>query len=143
MARESAEDLESWNSFLVDTEFPWCWWCGRGVEHFVGIDASFPLFVQRAHVVSKPRRRDRRAAVLLCSLCHHVEHNGSLCLSGFEALTSPLLAHKLWLKKVFDVRYFSLSFLQANMVGKLPGALVKPPPEVVSEYQVRRGNYPL
>lgn len=135
--------LEQWNGFLVSTDYMWCWWCGRGVEHFpeVAWAAGFPLLIERAHVVNKPRRKDRRSAVLLCSICHRVQHGGKWPDSCGERLCAPGLPEMIWLKRIFDPEFYDPEFLEANHVGLLPAPL-EPPMLVVSEYRFRRGGYP-
>jgi hypothetical protein len=67
------EELRQFEEMLQQTDKPWCWACGRGLEdqprNWWG-----PWLIERAHIVYHPRCKVRQAIVLLCSLCHKVSH---------------------------------------------------------------------
>lgn len=115
-------DRESWNTFLVSTKYPWCWWCGRGLEHR---PVMWPLnwIIERAHIgVQVPRCKDRRTSILLCSACHMDEH-GNLPSEWRERLDMNYemrVGHALWLKKTFDPEFYDRRFLDACMIGHIP-----------------------
>lgn len=121
-----------WDNFLIDTDWPWCWWCGRGLEHRPSGWISPVWIVERAHIVNNPRREDRRAVVLLCTGCHKISH-GVIPTSQVAAvmdgdrITQPSLSNLLYLKKVFDLKYYDRKFLAKNCIGgRLPRAKVVP-----------------
>jgi hypothetical protein len=82
-----------------------------------------PWFIERAHIVNKPRICDRRAVVLLCSVCHKFQHGERL--SGF--LRPKLqLEHLLAIKFTCDPDYYDHEFLQRYSVRILPDPLELP-----------------
>lgn len=127
-----------YDSFLLDTEYPWCWYCGRELE-----DAPEswygPWLIERCHIASSPRIRDRRLAVLQCSRCHLAQH-GQLFDQSL-AIKPPSLSTMLWLKATFDPEFYSRSFVQRFHVSKLP-AKQMPSASVQTVYLNRRGPYP-
>lgn len=140
MANKSASvDIASqYKWMLVSVNNPWCWWCGRGLEHQPA-SWSAPWIIERAHIVNNPRREDRRAVVLLCSMCHRVQHGEQLVLPGMTQIVRPGLAQLIWMKRNRDPEFFCREFLQANHIGRLPSARA-PHKTVLSMYQQRRGN---
>lgn len=99
-----------------------CWACGasscpRGWYA--------PWLVERAHIVNKPRREDRRVCVLLCSVCHRVQHGERL--AGF-ARPRLELPHMLALKITCDPGFWDPAFMQSCSVQRLPE------PEVLPEF---------
>jgi hypothetical protein len=123
-------------AMLMHTEFPHCWWCGRGVEHKP--DSWFaPWLIERAHIVSSPRVEDRRAVVLLCSMCHRVSHGEQLVLPSMEKLVVPQVSHMVWLKKRFDHSHYDRAFLNSLSIAMLPRAKA-PQKEVLDNYASRR-----
>lgn len=121
---------------LVSVARPWCWHCGRGIEHWPrGWHA--PYTVERAHICNKPRKEDRRAVILLCTLCHKIQHGERLALPEAASIPQLTLPQMLWLKKEHDEAYYSRAFLQGCHVGKLPRA-APPGPEILAERALRR-----
>lgn len=116
-------DAAEWYE-IIRTEALECWYCGLGVWEPPD-DWGAPWLIERAHIVSKPRVEDRRAIVMLCSLCHRIHHGENLGpLAGFRV---PLtLAHMLWLKREHDRSWYDVEFLQKHHVGRLP-APERPP----------------
>ena len=91
-----------------------CWACGCSDR------PSFwfaPWFLHRAHIVNQPRLKDRRCVVLLCPLCHSIEHGGR----HLEAQRTPLETENLlWLKLERDPMFYDLELLQECSVRILP-----------------------
>lgn len=126
--------------FRIETRFPWCWACGRSdYERPLGYSGGV-WTLERAHIVSSPRRKDRRAVVLLCSLCHRLQHGERFTLPGAPPAVD--LANMLWLKSRFDPGYYSRAWLARSSVRSLPRAR-RPAPELEALYKSRRGGYPL
>lgn len=118
---------------------PWCWACGRGPEPWEKPPDWFgPWYVERAHIVNKPRVLDRRLVVLLCSLCHRASRWERIVTddrpSGWPRLELP---HLLWLKLAYDRDFYDREFLQAHSVRRLPRAQ-QPPACYIREYSGRR-----
>lgn len=132
-----SDALESWNLFLPLADCQWCWWCGRGREHRPSFWGAPYWIVERAHIVNQPRRKDRHAAVLLCSWCHRLQHGDRFAV---ESLPGPTIGNMIWLKMKFDPKYYDRKFLQENTVGRLPRAS-KPPAEVLRHYFDLRGYH--
>lgn len=130
-------DELSFDRFLLSTYYPWCWWCGRTGQD-VPLDWCAPFLIERAHIVNLPRVLDRRACVLLCSLCHRSQHGGVFS----SMLAVPSLRNMLWIKRRFDPVYFSRVFLQASAIARLPSCLA-PPAVVQAAYKSRHGRYPI
>lgn len=73
--------------------------------------------IERAHIVNKPRRIDRRAVLGLCSICHKTQHGERLAgFSRYRLDVSNMLA----LKELIDPDWFDLEFLQTCSVRRLP-----------------------
>jgi len=137
---ESERIADEYRFMLLRTEFPWCWSCGAG-----GSDAPKkwhgPFLIERAHIVNKPRVEDRRAVVLLCSLCHRQEHGSDVSAYGRKSKSGLELPELLWLKRRFDPKYFDREFLSKHCVGKLPRAQ-RPVGLLPRMYCERRGEIP-
>jgi len=129
----------AYDNFLVETLYPYCWWCGRGMEHqpesWYG-----PWLIERAHMVSSPRVKDARVIVLLCSMCHRMQHGAQLtlpeCKIGF-----PTVPNMFWLKRRFDAERYDRKYLQQHSIARLPMSS-GPLAEVRSTFTERRGSYP-
>lgn len=131
--------MDDYRMFVVLHRAPWCWYCGRG-PHGVPCGWYGPWLIERAHLVSKPRREDSRAVVALCSLCHRLSHGLAVAAEGGE-LTPPTLANMLWLKRRFDAARYDREFLGECIIGRLPRAAV-PAADVQAVYRGRRREYP-
>jgi hypothetical protein len=103
-------------SFLEDTRFPLCWYCGAWPNQVPSWWFA-PFLIERAHIVNKPRREDPRAIILLCSACHKAAHG-----ERFRAYARKPLdkAGMLWLKSYLDGANFDLAWLQKHSVRILP-----------------------
>ncbi len=113
---------QEYKNILVNIATPWCFWCGRGLEHRPN-GWFAPWLIERAHIVNKPRVEDRRAVILLCSWCHKVQHGEQLVLPGVKPSDlRPSLSNMLWLKKYFDPEYYDWNWLNRHSVGQLPAA---------------------
>lgn len=112
-----AWELEGYNAELeYERLHGWitCWACGawkRQENYFA------PWMIERAHIVNKPRRLDRRLVVMLCSVCHRISHGERL--SGFDR-SKLELAHLLTLKKECDPDWWDLEFIQRHSIRILP-----------------------
>ena len=93
-----------------------------------------PWLIERAHIVSQPRVEDRRAAILLCTVCHRVQHGEKIAQAEMRPVTLPEM---LWLKSVRDPEFYDRRFLQRHHVGKLPRA--RNCLDVLGLYYYRRG----
>jgi len=132
-------EATKYKNVLAEIAYPFCWWCGRGAEHR---PASWhtPWLIERAHIVSNPRAEDRRAVILLCTMCHMVQHGHQLVLPGCTVI-KPDINNMLWLKRRFDPAYYDRAFLKRHIIGCLPFSRT-PPKEVLAAYRERRGEYP-
>lgn len=120
-AWERSDDLlGDWTYFRLATPYPWCWNCGKDRQS-VPAGWAGPWLIERAHIVNNPRACDRRAAVLLCSWCHRIQHGAQLVLPGCEGLVLDVPA-MLWLKKEMDPDWYDRQFLEKHYVGRLPRA---------------------
>lgn len=130
---------EEYRNYLIESDFSWCFWCGRGILHR---PASWhtPWLIERSHIVSNPRAEDRRAVILLCTMCHMVQHGHQLVLPGCTVI-KPDINNMLWLKRRFDPAYYDRAFLKRHIIGCLPFSRT-PPKEVLAAYRERRGEYP-
>lgn len=134
------DPVEEYRDFFMATAFPWCWYCGR--DQFDAPEGWYaPWLIERAHVVSSPRRIDRRAVVLMCSLCHKISHGLDIVLPGEVVLPAASVAAMLWLKKEFDACFYDRQFLAKNCIGQLPNASF-PSTVVSAQYLARRQRYP-
>ena len=101
-----------------------CWRCGRTAFFSDKPDwwAVPWLGAERAHVVSKPRVEQREACVLLCSLCHKIQHGYHFPqLPDARPLT---LAELLGVKKANDLLFYDREFLKNHSITRLPKARV-------------------
>lgn len=106
-----------YRDFIMRTDWPCCWACGRYVWHCPEWWAG-PFFIHRAHVVSHPRVEDARVIVLLDPMCHGRAHGERYAAEpDVPALT---VANLLWLKITFDKPRFDREFLQRHSVQRLP-----------------------
>jgi len=126
-------------SMLQDTDYPWCWYCGRTQEDRPE-PWHAPWLIERCHIVSMPRIEDRRVVVLMCSRCHRVQ-SGDL-LKQSLMVERPGLEQMLWLKHRFDWGQFDREFLGRFSVRKLP-VMLPPCVGAVQRYMRRRGDYPI
>ncbi len=128
------EDSDSWEGFrLVAITSP-CWWCGRTTLQRPQ-QWYAPFIIERAHVVNKPRRLDRRVAVLLCSRCHKLEH-GEQFGNASHMIERPTLPELLWLKRAIDPEFWDRAYMQANSVQVLPRA--RKPKALGVEFSIKR-----
>lgn len=94
-----------------------CWACHRTrAERPERWNA--PWLMHRAHIVSSPRREDRRAVIMLCPVCHTRSH-GEL-LAGFEDVPQLSTGHMLSIKREADRAWYDAEFLGRCCVGRLP-----------------------
>lgn len=91
-----------------------CWACfaDRKPRTYYG-----PWLIERAHIVNKPRKEDRRAVVMLCSVCHKANHGERIVGHERPRLTTAMM---LFLKQQFDPQWFDLQFMQGCSVRILP-----------------------
>lgn len=87
-----------------------CWFCLASKKPF---DYFGPWVIERAHIVNKPRREDRRLVVMLCTICHKASHGERV--AGF---VRPKLsaANMAYLKQQHDPEWFDLPFINAHSV---------------------------
>jgi len=120
-------------TFLAVTDRPWCWLCGAGPRDQPRWWHA-PWIIERAHIVAAPRREDIRAIILLCSLCHRLEHGQEI--NG--QVLKLTLAHKLWLKLHRHPEAYDRKFLRANSHTSLPRAARHPFNDLHNQYKQRR-----
>lgn len=102
---------------LDDTQAPWCWACGRD-----NLDPPpkwyGPFTVERAHLSAGSgrmrRELDRRAVILLCSLCHrlHHHHPGSEVKINGQLMPRLTDANAIYLKRLMDRRYWDEAYIR-------------------------------
>ncbi len=127
-----------YRNLIKDTDHPFCWACGRSGDYYdKPADWWAEWWVDRAHIVSRPRVEDRRLVVLLCRLCH-LAFACQRIVTASRPLHWPALtrANLVWLKMKFDPDYYDRAFLEAYCSGKLPRA-AKPPYCYLAEYRAR------
>jgi len=130
--------MQTYRNMIKEHECSHCWACGRTGEYFdKPKDWNAAWWLERAHIVNKPRIEDRRLCVILCSLCH-AQAGGARIITSARPADWPALSRPnlLWLKLEFDPEYYDREFLQAHMVGKLPRAS-RPPLCYLNEYERR------
>lgn len=129
-------NTESFRLMQLDFPLYHCWWCGRSLaDHPEGW--YMPWLIERAHIVNNPRVEDRRVCIMLCSMCHQVQHGAQLVLPGMRSLCAPTLAESLWIKLKRDPSYYDREFLQEFSIRKIPRARA-PRREVLRAYADRR-----
>jgi len=93
-----------------------CYRCGRQrLQGPAWWHAEF--LIERAHIVNKPRREDRRAIILLCSLCHRIQHGDRFVQCPLKPLSMEVM---LAMKAEYDPEYFDMEWLQKHSVQRLP-----------------------
>jgi hypothetical protein len=125
---------DSYKNMLQQVSRPYCWLCGRCANEqptwwYV------PFLIERAHIVWNPRAKDRRAVVLLCSLCHKVQH-GERFQTDYPKITR---ANLLWLKWKYDRNYYDVGFLRCHSIQELPSRKI-PHRKYRAEFTLRHGN---
>jgi hypothetical protein len=116
-----------------------CWACGR-TERDRPPDWNAPWIIERAHITSKPRAKDRRVVNMLCPLCHKGGCHGEVFVLGGYRVKLPRLEvqHLLWLKYHRDGKYYDFAFIQSKSVAILP-KMHEPPAIYIAEFARRRG----
>ena len=102
-----------------------CWYCNA---ERAPVWWYAPWLIERAHIVNKPRRTDRRVVVMLCSTCHKRSHG-----ERFSGVDWPILsvANMLWLKLNLDPDWWDPAFLQKQSIRRLPE------PEMPAKFQLQ------
>jgi hypothetical protein len=76
-----------------------------------------PFFVERMHIVNKPRVEDVRVILAACSLCHRLQHGATFSqIPGLKPLT---ITELLRVKKFLDPDNYDPEFLQKHSIRKL------------------------
>lgn len=109
----------------------YCWACGADNGNKPRTWHG-PWFMQRAHIVNKPRIKDRRVVLCLCPHCHFVFDDAS-------AKSRITLANAIWLKWVHDPKFFDYDLMQNCSVKKLPNPDPNIDVEVARRFQHQRG----
>jgi len=136
-SNDEQEILYFWHYMRQETCYDWCWACGKG-ERDKPSDWHAPWFPHRAHIVHNPRKKDRRAVILLCPLCHGTEHGNKYPGHDLPKLT---VDNMLWLKESYDGEFYDRDFCEQNTIGILP--LPEPlPTRYNTAYEKRRGRRP-
>ena len=132
------DQRERYKNLLQETDKPWCWCCGRS-ESDVPSNWHAPFMIERAHIVNKPRVELREVVILLCSLCHQLEHQRNAKHLGIT-LPAIEIDHMVWMKLVHDPEYFSPEILRKYSVRAIPDPV--PIPQVYQDEYARRTNGP-
>lgn len=111
-----------------------CWLSGWTAS-YKPLDWHGPWVLNIAHIASGAgkavRVNDRRAVVVLSPLAHdlHVSNSNSMPTKKIGRIVYPTIdeRHTLFLKKVFDPKYYDEDFLQSIWIGRLPTP--EPPPQ--------------
>ena len=101
-------------------QFSSCWACfadRRPVNYFV------PWMIERAHIVNKPRREDRRLVVMLCSICHKANHGERISRHERPRLTVAMM---VGLKIEHDSLWVDLEYMQRHSVRRISEAVELP-----------------
>lgn len=112
------------------SQFFECWACHatRKPREYYG-----PWMLERAHVCNKPRKEDRRAVIMLCTICHKASH-GEIVV-GFE-VPKLSVSEMIVLKRERDPEWFDLPFLQKCSIRKLH--IADPFPRLSEEFYALR-----
>ena len=114
--RESSEDRERYRTMVADCGAT-CWSCGRTANQRPRWWCA-PWLIERAHIVNNPRLERREVCLLLCSLCHKVDHGERFPeLPHLKPLT---MVEKLQAKRRFDPDFYDMDLLQSCSVKRLP-----------------------
>ena len=111
-----------YKSFIADTGGR-CWRCGR-TERDKPCWWWAEWHLHPHHIVNHPRKRDRRACIVLCPACHSVQHGGkyaafALSENGrfINCRPFPLtLEQAIRLKRDRDKDFFDPEFLAAHSI---------------------------
>ncbi len=144
MEFDSRQAARLFDSMLADTLKPFCWACGRDGSFRDKPDGWFSVWlIERAHLFSGNRIKDVRACVLLCSLCHKIQHGHHVVLDG-KRVEYPRLTreHMLWLKRYRDPENYDIEFLRGLSIKKIAQVRTHwtPPKCYIDSYNARRGN---
>lgn len=137
--REDYDSTKEYEDFVKKTEHNFCWSCGRTDSYRDKPSWWYvPWILERAHIVNKPRREDRRCVVILCSLCHRISHGDKFLEvpSGFELTQENML----WIKLVADPSWYDREFMQKCSVRIIPDP-IEPCVAVRNEFQNRRKRW--
>lgn len=112
---------QDYRHFKSNTLYPWCWGCGR--DESQKPDRWFAeWWLDRAHIVNKPRVEDVRLVVLLCRLCHSRFSGARIVACQGHDWPRLTVGHLLWLKRRFDPENFDRAFMQRYSIQRLPRA---------------------
>lgn len=110
---------EDYRLMLATTVHRYCWLCGRTErdrpEYYHG-----PWQLERMHIVSHPRREDRRAVILACAQCHKRQHGERIY--GDDGPPQLELPQLLTIKAVFDGAHYDREWLARHTLRRLPEA---------------------
>jgi len=112
------ERLQEWayGTIIADTGRK-CWRCGRTRRLRPSFwHATFKM--ERHHIVRNPRLKRRECIVVLCSLCHRIQHGDRFPEDPRKPLS---LEYLIDLKRQWDPDYFDLEFLQKCSLRRLSG----------------------
>ena len=115
-ARRTYRDFLREFADLTNIGEPFCWACGRR-ECDQPAGWFGPWMIERAHIVNKPRREDRRVVVQLCSLCHKQQHGERFADHPLPKLT---VANLVWLKIKADAGWYDEAYLRRCSVRCIP-----------------------
>ena len=139
MDKTKAQIEAEYRSFVADTGGV-CWRCGRTARDRPSW-WNAPFGIERAHIegCNHQRRKDRRAVLALCSLCHRVQHRDKFGKEAFLDLVHNYrpfrvltLPEQLAIKSIVDPDYYDRKFLQTCSIRRLPRAATRKQAEKVS-----------
>ena len=115
MNQEHDHPAAAYKTFVQDTGGQ-CWRCGR-YSHSRPKWYHAEFWIQRAHIVNKPRKLLRSVVIPLCSICHEIQHGAKFPQDRRRSLD---LSELLAIKKYFDPDYYDEKILQSCSVQRLP-----------------------
>ncbi len=131
----TSESNDFYDNMLAEHPRPYCWICGRDENQRPGWWHA-PWLIERAHLVNQPRVLDRRAIVLLCSLCHRISHGDNFPEINYEITKANLV----WAKAVYDESWFDPGFLRQHSVAAIPEPQ-EPDVKLINQFGARRQRW--
>lgn len=135
----ATDDPARYERMIYEVERDWCWACGRGHEEkhrprgWAG-----PWLIERAHIIRAMRIRSRFLVVLLCTICHKVQHGERLIIDGKRwPLPKLEISHLLWLKLHRDPAFYRREYILRVSKRKYLPMASRPPKAYLDEYASR------
>jgi len=116
MSKTPEQAAAEYKTFIQDTGNR-CWRCGRYGHSRPKWYCGAPFWIQKAHIVNKPRKLLREVILPLCSICHSIQHGTRFPQDRRRPLD---LSELLAIKKHLDKDFYNLEVLQSCSVQRLP-----------------------